>query len=92
MVGSWFGIGWGYGIRPDETSLFGNIIATLGVFALLGGLLLMIMPTFLYLSPSYLSVINGIFVLCYVIALRFTKIDTDSLLEPGNSEKDELIA
>ncbi len=92
MVGSWFGLGWGYGIRPDETSLFGNIIATLGVFALLGGLLLMIMPQFLSLPPSYLTVINGIFVLCYVIALRFTKTSTDSSLEPENSEKEEPIA
>ncbi len=41
VMGALFGIGWGYGIgaRPEDNSLLGNLITTLGVIAIFVGLL-----------------------------------------------------
>ncbi|MFW9794323.1 MAG: hypothetical protein ACFFEE_08475 [Candidatus Thorarchaeota archaeon] len=89
MFGSWLGSGWGYSINPDETSQIGNIFATLGVFGLLGGLLLMIMPGFLYGSPITLTLLNVLVVLCYAIAVLYFKKDVDSSLQPEDSRREQ---
>lgn len=97
MMGAIFGIGWGYGIgtRPDDTSLLGNIIATLGVIAILAGMTLSILPAFISLSWDtaflYLVLINGLILLCYGIASTVNQLRVASPPEPEVIEKDELM-
>jgi hypothetical protein len=91
MFGSWLGSGWGYSIRPDETSRLGNIIATLGVFGLLGGLLLMIMPRFLYSSPNSLTLLNVLILLCYTITLLYSEKGVDSTQQSDDSGREQMI-
>ncbi|MFW9770084.1 MAG: hypothetical protein ACFFF9_09845 [Candidatus Thorarchaeota archaeon] len=73
LFGSLLGNGWGYSIRPEETSRSGNTFATLGIFGLLGGLSLMIMPTVLYSSPNILTLLNVLVLLCYANALLYSE-------------------
>ena len=97
MMGAIFGIGWGYGIgaRPDDTSLLGNIIATLGVIAILAGMTLSILPAFISLlwdtAFLYLVLINGLILLCYGIASTVNQLRVASPPEPEVTEKDELM-
>jgi len=73
MMGVLFGIGWGYGIgaRTDDTSLVGTLIATLGVIAIVMGLLFMLLPSFITIAYDtaflYLLLLNGLIVLGYGI-------------------------
>lgn len=73
LVGVLLGIGWGYGIgsRPDDTSIFGNLIATVGLLAIVGGLICTTLTSFLLLSYDtaflYLAILNGLIILGYAI-------------------------
>jgi len=97
MMGVLFGIGWGFGIgaRPDDTSVIGNLITTLGVVAIVVGLLLMMMPGFLTLSYDtaflYLLLFNGLIVLCYGIGFMVKQTHGDSPSEFEPSQPEELI-
>jgi len=97
LIGALFGIGWGYGIgsRPDDTSLTGNIIATLAVIAILGGFILTMLPGIITLSYDtaflYLLLFNGFILACYGIASFVNRSRVDSLSEYEPSRPEELI-
>ncbi len=97
MIGALFGMGWGYGIgsRPDDTSLFGNTIATSAVLAILGGFILSILPIFIALSSYdaflYLLLFNGLILACYGIAAVANHERADSPTESEERVVEELI-
>jgi hypothetical protein len=91
MLGSWFGIGWGYSIRTEDASLIGNVFASLGLIGLLGGFMLAIMPSFLLSSPNTLTLLNALVGLCYAIALLFNEQRINSLQQPDDSKIEEMI-
>ena len=97
MLGALFGIGWGYGIgaRPDDTSKLGNLIATLGVIAIVMGLLFMLLPGFITLAVAdalwYLVLFNGLILLCYGIGAVMNQRRDDSSSEYVKSAVEELI-
>ncbi len=96
MMGALFGIGWGYGIggRTDDTFVVGNLIATLSVFAIFGGLMLTMLPGLLTLSYDtaflYLGLFNVLILLCYGIAYVVNPRRVDPPVREG-SEVEELI-
>ena len=95
MLGALFGIGWGYGIgsRPDDTSKLGNLIATFGVIAIVAGLLLTMLPSFLALTNDvaflYLVMFNGLVLLCYGIRFMLIEIRGDSPREEETWEREK---
>lgn len=97
MMGAIFGIGWGFGIgsRPDDTSLLGNIIATLGVIAIFMGLLFMMLPSFVTLATAdafaYLMTFNVLILLCYGIGAMMIHFRKDSPSESEERVVEELI-
>ena len=97
MMGTLFGIGWGYGIggRTDDTSVVGNIVATSAIIALFGGFLLTMLPGLLTLSYDtaflYLLLFNGLIALCYGIGYVVNQSRVDSPPESGVSNVEELI-
>lgn len=97
MMGTLLGIGWGHGIgsRPDDTSLLGNITATLAIIAMFGGFLLTMLPGVLTLSTDvvflYLGLFNVLILLCYGIAYVVNPRRVDSPTESGEPEVEELI-
>ncbi|TFH05841.1 MAG: hypothetical protein E4H14_11930 [Candidatus Thorarchaeota archaeon] len=97
MMGALFGVGWGYGIgaRPDDTSKLGNLIATLGVTAILMGLLFMLLPSFITYTYDvafmYLLLFNGLILLCYGIGAVMNQRQDDSSSEYVKSAVEELI-
>ncbi len=97
MMGALFGIGWGYGIggRTDDTFVVGNLIATLSVFAIFGGLMLTMLPGLLTLSYDtaflYLGLFNVLILLCYGIAYVVNQRRVDPPMESEGSEVEELI-
>ncbi|MHA1289819.1 MAG: hypothetical protein ACTSPB_20760 [Candidatus Thorarchaeota archaeon] len=100
MMGVLFGIGWGYGIgaRPDDTSLVGNLITTLGVIAIVMGLLFMLLPSFVTYAYDtaflYLLLLNGLIVLGYGMMFMAGQMrggSPDSPTEYEPSKPEELI-
>ncbi len=97
MMGALFGVGWGYGIgsRPDDTSKLGNLIATLGVSAIVMGLLFIMLPSFVTLAATdalwYLAVVNGLILLSYGIRVAMNHFRGDSPSESEESTVEELI-
>ena len=73
LLGVLLGIGWGYGIgaRPDDTSLIGNLVATIGLLAIVGGLICTTLTSFLLLTYDtaflYLVILNGLVLIGYAI-------------------------
>ncbi|MCK4568533.1 MAG: hypothetical protein KAU48_14595, partial [Candidatus Thorarchaeota archaeon] len=92
MMGTLLGIGWGHGIgvRPDDTSLLGNIIATLAIIAMFGGFLLTMLPGVLTLSYDtaflYLGLFNVLILLYYGIAYVVNQARVDVPIEGEESE------
>lgn len=97
VMGALFGIGCGYGIgtRPDDTSILGNTIGTLGVIAIFMGLLFMILPSFVTLPTAdafgYLVTFNVLVLLCYGIGAMQIHFRKDSPSESEESTVEELI-
>ena len=97
MMGTLFGIGWGYGIgaRTDDTSVVGNIIATSAIIAMFGGFLLTMLPGVLTLSTDvaflYLGLFNGFILLCYGIAYVVNQRRVDSPTESEESEVEVIV-
>lgn len=97
MMGTLFGIGWGYGIgaRPDDTSVVGNIVATSAIIAMFGGFLLTMLPGVLTLSYDtaflYLLLFNGLIALCYGIGYVVNQSRVDPPPESEGSNVEELI-
>ncbi len=97
VMGALFGIGWGFGIgsRPDDTSKLGNIIATLGVIAIVMGLLFMMLPGFVTLTTAdafgYLVAFNVLILLCYGIRAMMIHFRKDSPSESEERVVEELI-
>jgi len=97
LMGALFGIGFGYGVgsQPEDTSKLGNLIATLGVIAVVMGLMFMLLPSFVNLAAAdaflYLAMINGLIVLGYGIRFIVTHMRGDSPSEYEPSAVEELI-
>ncbi|MFW9843724.1 MAG: hypothetical protein ACFFEV_04045 [Candidatus Thorarchaeota archaeon] len=97
VMGSLFGMGLGYGIasRPDDTSLLGNVIATLGIIAIVMGLLFMMLPSFITLPTAdafgYLLTFNVLILLCYGIGAMMIHFRKDTPSESKESTVEELI-
>jgi hypothetical protein len=97
MMGALFGVGWGYGIgsRPDDTSIIGNLIATLGVVAILCGLLLTILQSLLVLSAvvafQYILLANATILELYGIGLILKLWKAESPSDAVESKTDELV-
>lgn len=95
MMGVLFGIGWGYGIgaRPADTSIVGNLIATLGVIAIVLGLMFMLLPSFITIAYDtafiYLLLLNGLIVLGYGIMIVANQMKGDSPDSPSVEETSE---
>ncbi|MGY5858505.1 MAG: hypothetical protein RTU63_03985 [Candidatus Thorarchaeota archaeon] len=95
MIGVLFGLGWGHGIgsRPADTSLVGNLIATLGIVAIVAGFLLTLSPGFLVLPYDtaflYLLLVNGLIVLGYGIRFVANQMKGDSPDSPPEEETSE---
>lgn len=97
MIGALFGIGWGYGVgaKPDDTSLLGNLIATIGVVAILIGMELTFLQTFVTYTNDvaflYLFLVNGLILLGYGIMFVVNQRRMDSSNEYEPSKPEELI-
>jgi len=97
VMGALFGIGLGSGIgsRPDDTSILGNIIGTLGVIAIFMGLLFMILPSFVTLPTvdafGYLVTFNVLVLLCYGLGGMLIYFRKDSSSESEERVVEELI-
>ncbi len=97
MMGTLLGIGWGHGIgvRPDDTSVVGNIIATSAIIVMFGGFLLTMLPGIFTLSYDtaflYLGLFNVLILLCYGIAYVVNQRRVDPPMESEGSEVEELI-
>jgi len=95
MMGALFGIGLGYGIgsQPDDTSKLGNLIATLGVIAVVMGLMFMLLPSFVTYTYDvafmYLLLLNGLILGCYGLAvlIRHSRKNSPSEFEPSIVEE-----
>ena len=74
IIGALFGVGWGYaiGARPDDTSIFGNLVATLGAISVFCGMLFIVLQSFILLSDFvaivYLSMFSGLIIIGYALA------------------------
>ena len=97
VMGVLFGIGLGYGIgtRPDDTSILGNTIGTLGVIAIFMGFLFMILPSFVSLptanADGYLVTSIILVLLCYGIGALLIHVRKDSPSESEERVVEELI-
>jgi hypothetical protein len=97
IMGALFGIGWGYGIgaRPEDNSLLGNLLTTLGVIAIFMGLLFTILQTFVALAVAdafwYLVLFNGLILLCYGIGAAVNHYREDSSEVVLESIEDEVV-
>jgi hypothetical protein len=97
IIGALFGVGLGHGIgaRPTDTSILGNLIATLGVIAILMGLLFVILPIFITLTVAdaflYLVLFNGLILSCYGIRAGMIHFRGDSPSEIEESTAEELV-
>ena len=98
LIGSLFGIGWGIGIgaRPEDNSLLGNLLTTLGVIAIFMGLLFTILQTFVSLpyavADLYLNLFIGLVLLCYGIGGVLNHYREDTVEAVLESIEDELVA
>ena len=99
MIGALFGLGWGraIGARPDDTSLLGNLIATVGVLAILTGMEVSILQSFITFSNEtaflYLVLVNGLIVLGYGIMYIINEMRDDVVEVPVETpvESEDLI-
>jgi len=97
LLGVLLGIGWGYGIgaRPDDTSVLGNLIATGGLLAIVGGLICTTLTSFLVLAYEtaflYLAILNGLVVMGYAIGFLVNQRREDSQATEILIEVEELI-
>ncbi len=86
LLGVLLGIGWGYGIgaRPDDTSVLGNLIATGGLLAIVGGLICTTLTSFLILAYEtafvYLAILNGLIILGYAIGFTVNQRRESSII------------
>jgi hypothetical protein len=95
LMGALFGIGLGYGIgsRPDDTSKLGNLIATLGVIAVVMGVMFMLLPSFIAYTYDvafmYLMLLNGLILGCYGLGVfvNRSRMNSPSEFEPSTVEE-----
>ena len=96
MIGVLFGLGWGYGIgsRPADTAIIGNLIATLGVIAIVIGLILTIIPGFLAMPYDtaflYILLFNGLLVIGYGMMFVVNQMKGDTSTETEIPTVEEL--
>jgi len=97
LMGALFGIGLGYGIgsRPDDASKLGNLIATLGVIAIVMGVMFMLLPSFIVYTYDvafmYLILLNGLIIGCYGLGVFVNRSRKNSPSEFEPSIVEELI-
>ena len=95
LLGVLLGIGWGYGIggRPEDTSVIGNLIATVGLLAIVGGLICTTLTSFLVLAYEtaflYLAILNGLILVGYAIGFMMNQRRGRSFDIPVSSDVEE---